>query len=190
MVGQWAAGDKQNYRAKLLAADPAQGMTRMLYGMGSLALGELAGERMKVSLEANSPEDEHDCFSDNTHNSHYYDALGIRNIYLGQYQRLDGSVIEGASLSSLVKATNPELDKRARAAFDQTQDSLQVMVDYAEKPTDTMRFDQMIREGNTTGRQVITDSIQALVVETGIIEEVAAVVGITNLSPDTADHRF
>jgi putative iron-regulated protein len=190
MVGQWAAGDKDNYRAKLLAADPAEGMTRMLYGMGSLALGELAGERMKVSLEANSPEDEHDCFSDNTHNSHYYDALGIRNIYLGQYQRLDGRVIEGASLSSLVKTTNPELDKRARAAFNQTQDSLQVMVDYAEKTKDTMRFDQMISEGNATGKQVITDSIQALVVETGIIEEIARAVGVTNLSPDTADHSF
>jgi putative iron-regulated protein len=46
----------------------------MLFGMGSLSLGELAGERMKVSLEANSPEDEQDCFSDNTHNSHFYDA--------------------------------------------------------------------------------------------------------------------
>jgi putative iron-regulated protein len=190
MARQWAAGDKDNYRAKLLAADPAEGMTKMLYGMGSLALGELAGERMKVSLEANSPEDEHDCFSDNTHNSHYYDALGIRNIYLGRYQRLDGSLIEGASLSSLVKTINPELDKRARAAFNQTQDSLQVMVDSAEKPKDTMRFDQMIREGNTTGRQVIADSIQALVVETGIIEEIAAAVGVTNLSADTADHRF
>ena len=47
----------------------------MFFGMGSLSLGELAGERMKVSLEANSPEDEQDCFSDNTHNSHFYDCL-------------------------------------------------------------------------------------------------------------------
>ena len=35
----------------------------MLFGMGSLSLGELAGERMKVALEASSTEDEHDCFS-------------------------------------------------------------------------------------------------------------------------------
>jgi putative iron-regulated protein len=99
-------------------------------------------------------------------------------------------VVEGASLSSLVKTTNPELDKRARAAFNQTRDSLQVMVDYAEKTKGTMRFDQMISEGNATGKQVITDSIQALVVETGIIEEIARAVGITNLSPGTADHSF
>ena len=31
--------------------------------------GFSAGERMKVALAAHSPEDEHDCFSDNTHNS-------------------------------------------------------------------------------------------------------------------------
>ncbi len=33
----------------------------------------------------NDPEEEHDCFSDNTHNSHYYDGLGIQNAYLGEY---------------------------------------------------------------------------------------------------------
>jgi hypothetical protein len=29
------------------------------------------------------PEEEHDCFSDNTHASLFFDALGIRNVYLG-----------------------------------------------------------------------------------------------------------
>lgn len=70
----------------------------MLFGMGSLSLGELAGERMKVALEANSSEDEHDCFSDNTHNSHFYNGKGIRNVYLGEYTRTDGSKVSGPSL--------------------------------------------------------------------------------------------
>ena len=35
----------------------------------------------------NDPEEEHDCFADNTHNSHFYDALGIRNVYLGMLER-------------------------------------------------------------------------------------------------------
>ena len=53
--------------------------------MGSLSYGELAGERMKLGLLLHDPEEEHDCFSDNTHNSHYYDVIGIRNVYTGRY---------------------------------------------------------------------------------------------------------
>ena len=70
--------------------------------MGSLSYGELAGERMKLGLLLHDPEEEHDCFSDNTHASHYYDALGIRNVYLGEYRRLDGKTMKGPGLSSLV----------------------------------------------------------------------------------------
>ena len=75
MAGQWKAGVADNYRATLEGEPAENGVRKMLFGMGSLSLGELAGERMKVALEANSTEDEHDCFSDNTHNSHYYNCL-------------------------------------------------------------------------------------------------------------------
>ncbi|OXX22772.1 imelysin family protein, partial [Vibrio sp. V05_P4A8T149] len=68
MEKQWSADEKANYRHELLAESADNGLRKMLFGMGSLSLGELAGERMKVALEANSTEDEHDCFSDNTHN--------------------------------------------------------------------------------------------------------------------------
>ncbi|HSC85389.1 MAG TPA: imelysin family protein, partial [Pseudomonas sp.] len=60
MVAQWKAGVADNYRAKLEAEPAENGLRKMLFGMGSLGLGELAGERMKVALEANSTEDEHD----------------------------------------------------------------------------------------------------------------------------------
>ncbi len=67
----------------------------MLTGMGSLAYGELAGERIRLGLLLNDPEEEHDCFSDNTHNSHYYDALGIKNVFMGQYGRVNGELVGG-----------------------------------------------------------------------------------------------
>ena len=69
--------------------------------MGSLSYGEQAGERMRLGLMLNDPEEEHDCFSDNTHNSHFYDGLGVWNVYNGSYTRVDGSVISGASLAIL-----------------------------------------------------------------------------------------
>ena len=69
---------------------------------------------MRLGLMLHDPEEEHDCFSDNTHNSHYYDGLGIRNVYLGRYVRIDGSVVEGPSVSELVAAADPAVDADLR----------------------------------------------------------------------------
>ena len=92
MVAQWADGGAA--RAALTANEDA-GVSAILTGMGSLSYGEQAGERMRLGLMLNDPEEEHDCFSDNTHNSHYYDGLGVQNVYLGEYVRIDGSLVSG-----------------------------------------------------------------------------------------------
>ncbi|MDZ5603425.1 imelysin family protein [Pseudomonas sp. RP23018S] len=187
MVGNWAPGVKDNYRATLEAEPATDGLRKMLFGMGSLSLGELAGERMKVSLEANSPEDEHDCFSDNTHWSHFYDAKGIRNVYLGEYTRTDGSKMTGPSLSSLVAKADAATDDTLKADLAATEAKIQVIVDHAEKGE---HYDQLIAADNTAGNQIVRDAIAALVKQTGAIEQAAGKLGITNLNPDTADHEF
>ncbi len=189
MAKEWRDSKTPNYRTELLKS-PASALQKMLFGMGSLALGELAGERMKVALEAGSTEDEQDCFSDNTHHSHYYDAKGIDNIYFGRYLRSNGQWLRGASLSDLVKSKDPALDQQAQAAFAATEQALKAMVDLAEAPQSPMKFDQMIAEGNKTGSAVITKAIKALVGETQVIEKIAARLGINHLNPDSADHQF
>ena len=108
MAAQWASGGKA--QEGLVKGAPDQGLTAIVTGMGSLSYGELAGERMKLGLLLHDPEEEHDCFSDNTHYSHYYDALGIRNIYLGEYRRTDGSTVRGPGLSALMAAADPAVD--------------------------------------------------------------------------------
>ena len=187
MVNNWKPGVADNYRATLEAEPAESGLRKMLFGMGSLSLGELAGERMKVALEANSSEDEHDCFSDNTHNSHFYNGLGIRNVYLGEYTRVDGSKVSGPSLSSLVAKADATTDSTVREDLDATQAKLQAIVDRANKGE---HFDQMIAAGNTAGNQVVRDAIAALVKQTGAIEQAAGKLGITDLNPDNADHEF
>jgi len=187
MVGNWAPDVKDNYRATLEAEPATDGLRKMLFGMGSLSLGELAGERMKVSLEANSPEDEHDCFSDNTHWSHFYDAKGIRNVYLGEYTRTDGTKMTGPSLSSLVAKADAATDDTLKADLAATEAKIQVIVDHAEKGE---HYDQLIAADNTAGNQIVRDAIASLVKQTGAIEQAAGKLGITNLNPDTADHEF
>lgn len=187
MVGNWKPNVKDNYRATLEMEPGIDGLRKMLFGMGSLSLGELAGERMKVSLEANSPEDEQDCFSDNTHNAHFYDAKGIRNVYLGEYTRVDGNKMTGASLSSLVAKADPVADEALKADLAATEAKIQVMVDRANNGE---HYDQLIAAGNESGNQVVRDAIAALVKQTGAIEQAAGKLGISDLNPDSADHAF
>jgi len=187
MVGNWAPNVADNYRASLEKERANDGLRKMLFGMGSLSLGELAGERMKVSLEANSPEDEHDCFSDNTHYSHFYDAKGIRNVYLGEYTRVDGSKLSGPSLSSLVAKADPATDATLKADLEATEAKIQVIVDHALKGE---HYDQLIAADNAAGNQIVRDAIASLVKQTGAIEQAAGKLGIDNLNPDTADHEF
>ena len=151
---------------------------------------ELAGERMKVALEANSYEDEHDCFSDNTHNSHYYNALGIQNVYTGTYKRIDGTELSGASLSDLVVADKPELNEALTAQLDASVAALGHMKQTAEQAENPVTFDMMIAPDNAEGAKIINDAIAALVEQTGSIEQVAAVVGVDSLEPDDAGHQF
>lgn len=190
MVDQWAPGQSGNYRAKLTSADANEAVQKMLFGMGSLSLGELAGERMKVALEANSYEDEHDCFSDNTHNSHYYNGQGIQNVYTGTYQRVDGSEVSGPSLSDLVAQIDPELDVRLNAQLVASMQALGLMKDKAEASKNPMPFDMMIAPGNAEGATIVNGAIMALVEQTGSIEQAARELGIEALSPDDAGHSF
>ncbi|MEA1607558.1 imelysin family protein [Pseudomonas spirodelae] len=187
MVVQWQAGNADNYRAELQADTAENGLRKMFFGMGSLSLGELAGERMKVALEANSTEDEHDCFSDNTHNSHFYNAKGIRNVYLGEYKKVDGSTLTGPSLSSLVAKADAAADSTLKADLATTEGRLQALVDSANNG---QHFDQLIAADNTEGQQIVRDAIAALVKQTGAIEQAAGKLGISDLNPDTADHSF
>ncbi|MCB1614858.1 MAG: peptidase [Pseudomonadales bacterium] len=188
MTEQWQENKPDNYRHQLFSEDENTVLTKILFGMGSLSLGELAGERMKVALEANSPEDEQDCFSDNTHNAHFYDAKGIRNVYEGNYRRINGELIQGFSIDDLIQAKNPGLHQKLSMAFENTEQKLQVMVDSAE--SGEMAFDQMIAEGNEKGYKIISDAITALVDQTRLIEQLAQNIGIEKLEPDAADHSF
>ena len=96
---------------------------RIFTGLGSLSYGELAGERMKLGLMLHDPEEEHDCFSDNTHNSHYYDVLGIQNVYLGSYKRTDGTVVTGPSAVAISSRQVGRDRRRARAQRSTTTDA-------------------------------------------------------------------
>ena len=183
IVAAW--GPDGEARAALDALAPAGQVAVMLTGMGSLSYGELAGERMQLGLMLHDPEEEHDCFSDNTHNSHYDDARGIYNVYHGRYQRIDGSVVEGPSLSSLVQAAAADLDSEMRASLDATAAAMQKMKDTAD--SGVMSYDQMLGESNPEGNALVSDVVEALKAQTRVIERAAVALGIESLELEGSD---
>ncbi len=182
ITAQWAEGGEA--RATVLEGDGAPGLTAIVTGMGSLSYGELGGERTKLGLLLHDPEEEHDCFSDNTHNSHYYDALGIQNVYLGRYTRIDGSVVEGASLSDLVAAKDAALDTELRGKLAASVLAGKAMVTRAQGGE---AFDQLIAMGNDEGNAVVQTFVDALVDQTKSIEQIIAAVGIDGIEFEGSD---
>ena len=175
MVKNWTADGAA--RSALMKDGAKGGLTMMLTGMGSLSYGELAGERMKLGLMLHDPEEEHDCFSDNTHNSHFYDALGVQNIYHGRYRRIDGSLVEGPSLSDLVRAANGSLDEKVQADLAATMARMTDMKRLAD--SGDMAYDQMLAEDNPVGNAAVQSAVDALVVQTKSLENVIEVLGLS-----------
>lgn len=167
MVGNWETDGAAR------AALAEQGISTILTGMGSLSFGEVAGERMKLGLLLHDPEEEHDCFSDNTHVSHLYDAIGVQNVYLGKYTRVDGSVVEGPALSEIIAERDEALDSEIKGLLEDTIAKMNVMAERAESGE---AYDQQIGEGNEEGNAVVQAAIDGLIAQTRGIERAVALL--------------
>ena len=181
MVANWS--DTGAARAAV-TTDTTAGLQAILTGMGSLSYGELAGQRMKLGLMLNDPEEEHDCFSDNTHNSTFYDGLGIQNVYLGHYTRIDGSDVSGASISALVAEKDAAVDAQLRAELEATMVALGAIKTAAEGG---MHYDQMIAPGNAEGEALVMGGVTALMTQTASIQRAMTVLGLSGGSIEGSD---
>ena len=182
MVAAWSEGGAA--RQELAAKGEAGGLATILTGMGSLSYGELAGERMKLGLMLHDPEEEHDCFSDNTHMSHYNDVIGIRNVYFGAYDSVKGNNVSGASIADLVAAKDAALAEEMKIKLDASLAAFEVMKARAEAGES---YDQMIGEGNAEGNAVVQAAVDALVDQTKSIERIVAVLDLEKIAFEGSD---
>ena len=182
MAEQWKEGGEA--RKAVTEASEKAGLTAVMTGLGSLSYGELAGERMKLGLMVHDPEEEHDCFADNTHASHFFDALGIRNVYLGTYRRADRSLVAGPRVSDLVRAKAPKADENVRASLDATMQAMNAL--YLRALT-VESYDQMIGEGNDEGNAVVQRVVDALLDQTKAIERAVAALDLEAIEFEGSD---
>ncbi|MET1416062.1 imelysin family protein [Roseibium sp. HPY-6] len=182
MAAAWQSGGAA--REELAAKGENGGLATILTGMGSLSYGELAGERIKLGLLLHDPEEEHDCFADNTHMSHLNDVIGIRNVYFGSYASPLGNNVSGASLADLVAEKDPALAEEMKTKLDATLAAFEVMKARAEGGE---AYDQMIGEGNEEGNAVVQAAVDALVDQTASIERVVKVLGLDEIAFEGSD---
>lgn len=172
LVNEWRPNDN-NYRAFFTSEEELENsLERILNGVGKLSKGELAGERMFVSLDLRSKEDEHSCFSDNTHRDIVANAIGIRSVLTGTYTQPNGEVISGPSVLDVIAERNQQLAEEIGGTLDASVEASREI----QAP-----FDQEILDRE--GRQRIMDTINILREQGDLIAEAAAEFGFT-VDPD------
>ena len=121
MLDEWKIGGA--YRASFLALNENTALKNMLTAIATLSKSELGGERMFVAYDNQDQEDEHSCFSDNTHRDIRLNLEGIANVYKGSYGNIDGPSFEdlitqsnatlGAEVSAQLAAAETAVDATA-----------------------------------------------------------------------------
>jgi putative iron-regulated protein len=181
MAGAWSDGGEARME---LMSDADSGISAILTGMGSLSYGETAGERMRLGVMLNDPEEEHSCFADNTHNDHYYNGVGVQNVYLGEYIRVDGTAVTGPSLSDLVAETDAALDAEMQGKLGDAVMALGRIKIAAEAG---FAYDQMLERGNDAGEALIMGGVNGLIDQTRSIERVIAALGVDGVGIEGSD---
>jgi putative iron-regulated protein len=184
----WAPGVSDNYRAQFTAvsseAEAKQKMAEILTGMGTLSEGELAGERMQIAFASNSQEDEHSCFSDNTHRDIAMDALGVANSYYGEYKGydsdLDGDIdssdavanaVSGYGIDNLLADSGLEdIAAELDAAFTLTETNYMAI---DAKARAGQPFDVLIMDDNRTATNPVYLTIKSLNAQASVIADLA-----------------
>jgi putative iron-regulated protein len=172
MAKNWADGGAA---VKVLKAkSESEQLTVILTGLGSLSYGELAGERMKLGVLLHDTEEEQDCFSDDTHNSHLNDQLGMMSIWSGEVKGEKPFSVAG--IAALAREKAPEAAKRVDQAMATTLVKMQAIK--AKVEDGGMSYDQMLAAGNEEGNKLVLDAVDALVAQTRAIEAVVSALGL------------
>ena len=125
----------------------------ILTGIATLAGFELSSERIATALDSGDPEDEHSCFSDQTHKDVKANFNGIINVYLGK--GLNGESFS-PSISEFVAKNNLKLHENILEIINETNISINNI---------TVPFDKMLSEPkNGPGRQAAEKTVSNLLV--------------------------
>lgn len=161
----WAPDRKGNYRALMLQQRQGTAVKNILTGVATLSAFELAAERLATALDSGSQEDEQSCFSDSTHADILANAVGIKNVYFGEYGDFHGS-----GINKLVEAANPDLNRYLEQQITQTV----ALAGKIDRP-----FDKTLASRAGSPRRAKVEAlIKALQVQADLLTQAAAALGV------------
>jgi putative iron-regulated protein len=175
MVDAWASDSKDNYRAEFEALDREEALSKILTGMIVLTGFETGGERLQTALDSGSQEDEHSCFSDNTHRDMVQDVRGMRNVWTGSYEDLDGNTLTGTGIRDVVRAKDAALADEIDAQIEESFAAAEAL----EPP-----FDREINPDNEEGNARVEALITSLRAQEKLFEEVFLAFGLSVPVPE------
>lgn len=131
---------------------------------------ETGGERLQASLDSGDQEDEHSCFSDNTHRDMVQDVQGIVNVWQGNY-----GAISGTGVKAVVEAVDADLAGRLDA---------QILTSLELAKALKAPYDQEIAKGNAEGNARVQALIESLLAQETLLFEVFDTFGLTVEIPE------
>ena len=170
LANEWAPG-RDNFATEFEMLPPQAALGQILAGLLTLVEFELASERLGVALDSGDQEDEHSCFSDNTHNDFIYNARGVENVYFGRY-----SSYQGVGLDELVRELDPDLDKKMKFAIEETR----LLLEGIHVPFDAM----LASPTGSAGRTQAEAAFVSLMRQGELIKEVGLLFGLAVHSND------
>jgi putative iron-regulated protein len=170
----WSPDSTSNYRASFVADEPASALGKILSGMIILSGFETGQERLQAALEEKNQEEEHSCFSDNTHVDMIEDVRGVQNVWLGSYAPLSGPDVSGVGVRDVIAAGDSAL---AQQITDQIEESL-ALAEALVPP-----FDQEISIDNPEGNARVDALVLALFNQRQLLEQAFQLYGLERI-PD------
>lgn len=161
MINEWTSGYVNTFKGQ----DTDTNLENIINSLAELSRSELAIERIAVALQNQDQEDEHSCFSDNTHRDIRLNLEGVANVYRGNY-----GALTGPSLEDLIE----EADENLAMELDTLLSDAITKVDVTAIP-----FDLAISEGETSVEGAkVQEAVQALVAFGDKLLEAKATLGL------------
>jgi putative iron-regulated protein len=187
MTLNWAGNHPNSYGLHIAEGPVDEGLRRLLFGLVRLAGDEMAGERLQVALLSGAPEEEQDCFSDDTHQSTYFNGLGIENLYYGRLPAAEpgGPPRYSApqSLAALARARDAALADQIDRAFAETRAAASAL---RALGASGQTFDLLIQPEHPQGQRVIVRLIEALEAQSQLLEQLGQALALGPLNPQRA----
>lgn len=125
--------------------ESAEALKQIIAGMGVFVKSELANERIAVAVLTPSEEDEHSCFSDNTHRDIVNNYLGFKNILTATYKGKKYG-------NSLLDAVDSETKTRIQELMKSIEEKINSIDEVAKTKE---HFDYQIRPESSQSKVII-----------------------------------